>query len=534
MKDRTENRWWTGLRKMLGGNGAGAVANTASRRDFLKSGASIAAGAAASQMLTGATATAADEGEDNRTLARLERSNGDNARRVLLKGAVVITMDPTLGNFAQADVLIEGKKIAAVGADLSASAKDGKAIVINAKDSILIPGFADPHIHSWQGQLGRIIPNSNGVANDDKHNYTSVMHQLFAPYYRPQDMYIGDLMTALSCLDAGITCMCDNSHNTRSAAHSDATIRGLSDSGLRAVYGCGPARFGDWDHQWPKDLSRIKKQFFSSSDQLVTFRMFLLGPPASDPEVLRMARDLDLWISFDGGANSAMVPGFYRDGLLVGHESYNHGGGIPEANWQAMREHGAKITLAPRSDSQFFYGGAGTGINAIQDVLDHGMRPGISNDNPSAYGIDMFEEMHTVYFFQRAMAQHAKSEGKANFPAAITARDVLEFATIRGAENCGLGDKCGSLTPGKEADVVMIRTDNMHLYSVNNAIGVVVQAATIGNVDTVFVAGQARKWRGQLTNKLLGHDLGKIRQLADESRDYLLTAAGWKLDIFSD
>jgi 5-methylthioadenosine/S-adenosylhomocysteine deaminase len=218
----------------------------------------------------------------------------------------------------------------------------------------------------------------------------------------------------------------------------------------------------------------------------------------------------------------------------VGHESYNHGGGIPEANWQAMREHGAKITLAPRSDSQFFYGGAGTGINAIQDVLDHGMRPGISNDNPSAYGIDMFEEMHTVYFFQRAMAQHAKFEGKSNFPAAITARDVLEFATIRGAENCGLGDKCGSLTPGKEADLVMIRTDNMHLYSVNNAIGVVVQAATIGNVDTVFVAGQARKWRGQLTSKLVGHDLGKIRQLADESRNHLLTAAGWKLDIFSD
>ena len=130
------------------------------------------------------------------------------------------------------------------------------------------------------------------------------------------------------------------------------------------------------------------------------------------------------------------------------------------------------------------------------------------------------------------MAQYAKFSGKANPPAPITVRDVLEFATIRGAECCALDRKCGSLAVGKEADIVMIRTDNVHLYSPNNAFGTVVQAATLGNVDTVFIAGQLRKWRGKLTTNLFGVDLSKIRQLADKSRNHLLTATGWSLDVF--
>ena len=378
---------------------AGSNFDTRSRRDFLKGGAGIFAGTAAAQILPRRTPATNDEADDNRTLDRLARTNKDAARRILIKNATVITMDPALGNFVRADVLIEGKKIADVGRNLSAAAQAGKAIVINAEDTIVMPGFVDPHIHAWQGQLGRIIPNSNGAPNDAKHNYTTVMHELFAPQYRPEDMYIGNLMTALSCVDAGITCMCDNSHNARSAAHSDAAIKGLSDSGVRAVYGCGPPRFGEWEHQWPNDLRRIKRQWFSSEDQLVTLRMFVSGGNALDEPGLRMARELDLWISFDGGAGSPMLPELYRSGLLVGHETFNHGGGIPEPNWQVIRDRGAKVDVTPRSDSQFFYGGNGMGINAIQSVLDHNLRPGISNDNPSAYGIDMFEEMRTLYFF---------------------------------------------------------------------------------------------------------------------------------------
>ena len=506
-----------------------------SRRGFLKGGAGLIAGAAAGQLASGGVAAQGDnDREDARTLDRLERANADSNRRILLRGAIVITMDPALGNFERADVLIEGAKISAVAPDLSAAARDGRAVVVSTRDSILIPGFADPHIHAWEGQLGRFIPNANGVPGDRRYNYNVIIHEIIGPHYRPEDMYIGNLMTAISCIEAGITTMCDNSHNSRSAGHSDAAVQGLVDSGVRAVYGCGPPRFGDWANQWPQDLARIKHAYFPSDDQLVTLRMFVVGSSATEPKNFQVARDLDLWISFDGGAGSPLLPDFYRDGLLVGRESFNHGGGIPDANWRTIRERGAKLNVCPRSDTQFFLGGSGRGFNAVQDALDHGIRPGMSNDNPTAYSIDMFAEMRVVYFLQHALAQYSKFQGVQNPPGAITVRDVLEFATLRGAECCGLDRTCGSLTPGKQADIVQIRTDSMRLYPTSNAIGTVVQGANVGDVDVVFIAGKLKKWRGRVTDKLLGHSLSKLRQTADESRRYLFKAANWPLDIFSD
>ncbi len=505
-----------------------------SRRRFLKSGAGLAGGAAASRLWGGeAAAQENDVREDARTLERLERANGDTNRRLLLRGGLVLTMDPALGPFERGDVLVEGAKIKAVAPDLSAAARDGRAVVVSAADRIVMPGFVDPHIHAWEGQLGRFIPNANGVPNDKRFNYNVILHEIIGPHYRPEDMYIGNLMTALSCIEAGITTFCDNSHNTRSAAHADSAVRGLMDSGVRAVYGCSEPRAGKWDLSWPQDLARIKTRHFASADQLTTLRMFLVGAPSGNPANFKAARDLDLWISFDGGAGNKMLPDFYRQGLLVGKESFNHGGGTPDENWNALREHGAKVNVCPRSDTQFFLGGAGRGFNALQDALDHGIRPGLSNDNPTAYGVDMFAEMRTVYFLQHALAQFAKFRGEKP-PAAVTARDVLEFATVRGAECCGLVDRCGSLTPGKEADIIMIRTDSMRLSPTSNAVGSVVQAANIGDVDVVFVGGRLKKWRGSLTDRLIGHGLRKIRQMGEESRRYLFAAAGWQMDVFSD
>ena len=507
----------------------------ASRRGFFKMGVAGATAATAFPLSTAELDAASESGEDAKTLDRLVRTNADAKRRILLKGGIVVSMNPKVGDLAHADLLIEGKKILGIGPDLSAAARDGKAVVVDATDVIVMPGFCDPHIHAWEGQIARIIPNSNGVADDAKHNYFTVVHKTWGPHYRPEDMYVGNLLTALSCIDAGITTICDNSHNSRSSAHADSAIRALFDSGIRAVYAGGPIRYTDeqtWDHQWPEDLRRIKKQSFSSDDKLVTMRMLLAG--AVDPNQIRVARELDLWISWDGGAASPLLPGLYKDGLLVGKESFNHGTGVPEANWQIVREHGAKLNVCPRSDSQFTYGAAGKGYNALQDALDHSIRPGMSNDNASAYALDMFMEMQVLYFTQRSLAQFARFNREAKPPVAVTARDILEFATIRGAECCALERKCGSLAPGKEADILLLRTDNIRQSPMNNAIGAIVQAGTMGNVDTVFVAGQAKKWRGRMTSKLAGQDFGKLRQRAEDSRQYLFAKAGWALDVFSD
>ena len=232
-------------------------------------------------------------------------------RRILLKGGTIVSMDPKVGDFVKGDVLIQGAKIAAVGPNLQASGE-----VIDASNSILIPGFVDCHRHSWEGVLRRIIPNG------DIGKYMATTHQGFAQYYRPHDMYVGNLVTALGCISAGITCIIDNSHNSRSAAHSDAAIQALVDSGIRAVHASGAPQAGNWDRQWPQDLARLQKQFFSSSDQLTTLRMF----SRLDRTNWAVARKLGLRITseFTGPAVAPLMEQFRNEKLLGPDVTYNH------------------------------------------------------------------------------------------------------------------------------------------------------------------------------------------------------------------
>jgi 5-methylthioadenosine/S-adenosylhomocysteine deaminase len=107
----------------------------------------------------------------------------------------------------------------------------------------------------------------------------------------------------------------------------------------------------------------------------------------------------------------------------------------------------------------------------------------------------------------------------------ITVRDVLEFATIEGARANGLDHKTGSLTVGKEADIIMLRTDLLNMTPLNDAVGAIVIGADTSNVDSVFVAGKALKRHGQLLNV----DLQRVRRMAIEARDHVVEKSGFVL-----
>jgi 5-methylthioadenosine/S-adenosylhomocysteine deaminase len=451
--------------------------------------------------------------EDGGTLDRQWRQPVASGQRILLKGGTIISMDPKVGDFEKGDVLIEGKKIVAVGMELK---NPPQAQVIDATNTIVIPGFVDAHRHSWEGQLRRIIPNGDLGA------YMAATHQGFARHYRPHDMYVGNLITALGCIDAGITCIIDNSHNSRSAAHSDAAVQALIDSGIRAVHASGAPQSGVWDKQWPQDLARLQKRFFASTDQLVTLRMF----SGLNRDNIALARRLGLRITTESVGPGADIEALSKEKLLGADMTYNHCNGWSDAAWQRVRESGGTVNVTPRSDAQY---AIGEGVSAFQKALDHGIHPAFSIDNETSYGTDMFTEMRVAFNVQRAMATYRKANGDRQPPALVGVRDVLECATVSGAANAGLSDTCGTLTPGKEADIVMIRTDDINLYPSNHAIGTVVNAADVRNIDTVIIGGKLRKRAG----RLVGLNMEKFRQLADESRSYLFTQAGYKLDIFS-
>ncbi len=446
-------------------------------------------------------------------------------RKILLKGGTIISMDKEVGDLARGDVLIDGETIAAVGPSLSAD-----AVEIDCSDMIITPGFCDPHIHAWEGALGRFMPNNMSTVDEDmgRHvvrydetrSYLSVLHKRMAPLYRPEDTYIGTLVTLLAALNGGITTVGDNAHNSRSPEHSDASIAALFDSGVRGVHAYGRPLHGNWDALFPGDAYRLKRTYFSSDEQLCTMRLYTLGRFDADEirSVSKVRKDLDMWLTFDSGMETKPVQELYADRTFIGRETLNHGMFIPLDKRKVLADNGLQVNVCPRIETQFRFGNI-----PYQDWLEVGIRPGISNDNPATYAISMFQEMRSLYMFQRAKA-HRDAINKANMPASlVTQRDMLEAATIRGAENLALAHKTGSITVGKQADIVLVDTNNPELFPKNNAICTVVQGADIAHVDTVLVAGRIAKWRG----KLVGIDFAKIKRELEKSQQHIYAATDW-------
>jgi 5-methylthioadenosine/S-adenosylhomocysteine deaminase len=446
------------------------------------------------------------------------------ANRTILKGGCVLTLDPTLGNFRQADVLIEGTKIAAVGPSLSAA----DAQVIDATDMIVMPGFIDTHRHIWEGILRNIAPDA--LLGEYFVNILGVL----APAYRPQDAYAGNLVSALGAIDAGITTLLDWSHIQNTPEHSDATIAALRESGLRCVFAYGtpnldmPAWWHDSSLKHPHDIKRIAKQYFSSTDQLMTLALAPRGPEFTTFEVAKhdweLAREVGVRISVHVGVGSygqvGKLGAMGKAGLLGPDTTYIHCCTLSNDELQMIADTGGTVSLACPIEMQM-----GHGMPPIQRCLDRGLRPSLSVDVETTMCGDLFAQMRSVLTLQRAMVNEQRLAGKENLPEVLTSRDVIEFATIRGARANGLDSKVGTLTPGKEADVITLRTDRINVLPINDPIGVVVRGMDSSNVDSVFIAGKARKRHGQL----LDVDLTRVRKLAYESRDYVVAKSGFKL-----
>jgi 5-methylthioadenosine/S-adenosylhomocysteine deaminase len=440
--------------------------------------------------------------------------------RILLRGATVVTMDPQLGDLAAGDVLIQGTKIAAIGPDLRAAAGPGSTTV-DLKGMILMPGLVDGHRHCWQNQLRHLICDA------DIDEYIAMTHGSTALHYRPEDMYVGDMVTFLGAIDSGVTCVLDFSHNSRSREHSDAVFQAYQDSGARAVHVSAPPNAGAWQGQFPADLPRLRDRYCRGTDPLTTVRMGIdLRRVRPVAELMSYARDNGFAITFDGvmgPPSSAEVEEIGQAGALGPDVTLVHCTDMSAEAWHLISQSGARVTLAPTSDEQL---GLADGIPPIQQALDSGVRPSLSVDVEISLSSDMFTQMRCVLLTQRMHATQRRYRGDIDAPAFITHRDVLDFATAQGAADVGLGDQIGTLTPGKQADIVAIRAEEINNLPLNNAIGTIVQGTDTRNVDTVFIGGKLRKWRGEL----VGADIARVRRLAYESRDYLTAKAGFAVN----
>jgi 5-methylthioadenosine/S-adenosylhomocysteine deaminase len=434
--------------------------------------------------------------------------------KTLIRSGTVLSMDPALGDLPSGDVLIEGERILAIGPDLS----NGEAEVIDAEGMIVMPGFVDTHRHIWEGLLRNI---GTDVPLEGRTSYISfVLHKL-APAFRPEDAYVGNLVSALGAIDAGITTLLDWSHIQDSPAHTDAVIQALHDSGLRAVFAYGFPWWGKWEERQPSWFVRAATEHFSSKDQKLTLALAAPGPEFTDFEITRdhwkLARETDARITTHVGVGSYGQDGklqeFGEAGLLGADTTYIHCTTLNDTEIQMIVDTGGTVSLASPVEMMM-----GHGMPPIQKFLDRGLRPSLSVDVETNVPADLFNQMRSVLGLQRAVAT---AEGKAP----VSTREVLGYATVEGARANGLEAKVGTLTPGKQADVIMLRTDRMNVTPLNDPATAVVAGMDTGNVDTVLIGGRVMKRHGEL----LHVDWPALRDKAAESRDFVVERSGFKL-----
>lgn len=439
--------------------------------------------------------------------------------RQLIRGDAILTLDEALGDFAPGEVLIQDGRIVAVGPTVDA----GDAERIGVPRSIVLPGFVDTHRHTWQAVIRNI------AADWTLGHYMTGIHNGLSQYFRPQDTYAGNLLGTLEALNSGITTLLDWSHNLATPDHADAAVQGLMESRARAVFAHGGGA-----PQWrlppsavphPDDARRLRTQYFSSEDQLVTMAMALRGPQFTTPDVTlgdyRLAKEVGSRITVHVGdgewGRSRPIAWLREVGLLGPEVTYVHCNTLADDELQMIADSGGTASVAADIELSMGHGWPATGR-----LLDVGIRPSLSIDVCTLNGGDMFGAMKATIAAERALRNaQAVEHGTTVKDLVPSCRDVVAFATIEGARANGLDHKVGSLTPGKEADVTILRTDDPGMFPINNPYGSVVYSAHPGVVDTVLVRGEVVKRDG----RLVGVDMAHVRELADQTRDYLFACA---------
>ena len=489
-----------------------------SRRGFLQaSAAGLATGTLAGSGLAG-TALAEDFERRHRHPPR--------GRRVLIKGGVVLTMDPAIGDFERADVLIDGSKIVMVRPNIRASAQ-----VIDARGMIVMPGFVNTHHHQYE-----TIQRANNADGNlqwaganpvwPQEGYGTVVQSIWTTGqiqignqiiwdlgrspYDPEDNYISELVASTSQIDQGVTTVVDTSQSSHSPEHTDAMIEGLMDSGGRALFVYSGGRGDTPGYEFPgaigdstRGLGRLRAQWFSSDDQLVT-----LGHSGPPPEGWRLARAFGAVIVNHNNSNGTNI---IQNAALLGPDIEQiHCARFLQQAYQLCADNGVHISIAVAIEMQM-----GHGTPPFQQCLDVGILPSLSSDVDTNMTADMFTLMRSGFTLQRALLHARALAGGANLPPLLTCQQVLEMATVAGAVSAGLGDKVGTLTPGKEADVILLNARALNTWPLNNAPGTVVTMMDTSNVDTVFVGGRLRKWRGELVGVSVNRLLDRIEAARD-------------------
>ncbi len=424
-------------------------------------------------------------------------------RRTLIRHATILTMDASLGDLRDADLLIERDRIEAVG-----TVPAREAAIVDARGCIVIPGLVNAHLHTWQTAL-------RGIAADwSIAEYIRKMHAGLATVFKPEDLYIATAVGALNQLNCGTTTLVDWCHNNPTPEHDDAAIDALYESGVRAAFFHGspkpdPAKGAApfWEIPHPRaELERIQKHRIGG---LISLGAAILGPQYSTLEVtlhdFRMARELGLIASMHQSGGVPRCPEGWQNledaGLMDERVNIVHGNTFTDDQLARFCSLGVNFTVAPGIEMSM-----GHGLPVTGRLRRLGCAPSLGIDIETLASGEMLLAARTALETQRAL------DHRDGCSAMIPARDALAWATIEGARMLGMEDSIGSLAPGKQADLVMIDASKLNMQPLHDPVSAVVLQASLANIDSVMVAGKWKKRGGKLLFGTLADKLSKLRE----------------------
>jgi 5-methylthioadenosine/S-adenosylhomocysteine deaminase len=428
----------------------------------------------------------------------------------VVRGAYIATMDPVLGDMPGADVLVRDGEIIAVGTEVVAE----NVPIISGAGMLLLPGFVDTHWHLWNSFMRGLI--GPGAGRD----YFAVKRGL-APYYRPVDFYRAARLALAEAIDSGITTVHNWDHNLRTPEDADANILAQLDMGIRGrfSYGC-PDNFARDRLMDLPDLERFRTQWVpQATDHRVTLGIAVRGPFRTGPEIYQREWDaarnagLPITMHCDRCMREALcqrcnIASMKEKGLLGPDIQIVHAVHAGPADIEAMAETGTHLSLSPQTEMRTM------GFPKVSEMLAAGVLVSLSIDTTATpSNADMISQMRVVLSTETARVENTD----------LTPRRMLQMATLDGARDLGLADKIGSITPGKRADLILVRMNDFNMIQAGDPVDVLVLSGLPQNVDTVIVDGRILKRGG----KVVAVDPEQIAAETHDSVARMLHDAGW-------
>jgi 5-methylthioadenosine/S-adenosylhomocysteine deaminase len=437
-------------------------------------------------------------------------------RPIVFRNATVLTMDGAHRVLQGADVLISGERVAEVGHNLQVPVGTAE---IDATGGIVMPGMIDTHRHMWQTAM-------RGYGADWTLTQYFVWYYLqWGKVFRPQDVYAGNLLSAIEAIDAGVTTTVDWSHGLQTVEHADAAVDALQEVPGRFILAYGNIQQGPWDWSAAPEFRDFVNRRFSGGDMLGFQMAFDVTGDPEFPEkaAFEVARELGAPVTTHAGVwgatNDDGIRLMHENGFMTPSTIYVHVATLTRDSYHRIAATGGSASVSTESEQS-----AGQGYPPTWRLREHGIPVSLSMDTSVWWSGDLFTAMRTTLGADRSrehLEAHSRKETVTHCH--LRAEQVVEWATVGGAKALGLDSVTGSLEPGKKADVVLIKNDaSPVMFPLLNPYGHVAFQAQRADVHTVVINGRVVKY----DHKLVGTDLGKARSVSAQTVEYLMGKLG--------